>query len=192
MRKPVRQWQPSGTKRQSKSTLVMESATLPLAQFPEAYCQRGLACYETGELNRALTDFMRAIELKPEYAVAYNNRGMVYEKMGEHDKALISSRQGSWVTRRRSDKHCPPDQLTPPAPPRTIRATSGRAIRGAGERVRRYELDDKIGGDGGGGVAGGSGAGRETASGRRVQGACAEREAGHRLSNRITVIEEIQ
>jgi len=74
-------------------TLVMESGTLPLAQFPEAYCNRGRAFYETGDLDRALTDFMRAIELRPEYAEAYHNRGMVHRKMGQDAEAVADFRK---------------------------------------------------------------------------------------------------
>ena len=36
----------------------------------------------------ALEDYTKAIQLKPDYHEAYNNRGLLYEAMGQQDKAL--------------------------------------------------------------------------------------------------------
>ena len=36
----------------------------------------------------ALEDYTKAIQLKPDYSSAYNNRGNLYEAMGQQDKAL--------------------------------------------------------------------------------------------------------
>jgi len=40
------------------------------------------------DLEGALADCNRAIELKPDFAVAYNNRGMVKQVKGDLDGAL--------------------------------------------------------------------------------------------------------
>ena len=36
----------------------------------------------------ALEDYTKAIQLKPDYVDAYNNRGNLYKAMGQQDKAL--------------------------------------------------------------------------------------------------------
>jgi len=41
-----------------------------------------------GEYEQAIKDYDKAIELNPEYATAYNNRGNAYAKLGEYDKAI--------------------------------------------------------------------------------------------------------
>jgi Flp pilus assembly protein TadD len=38
--------------------------------------------------NEAINDFNKAIELKPDYAVAYNNRGMVYANERRREEAI--------------------------------------------------------------------------------------------------------
>jgi len=40
-----------------------------------------------GEDDRAIRDYNKAIELKPDCAEAYNNRGNAYEKKGEYERA---------------------------------------------------------------------------------------------------------
>ena len=41
-----------------------------------------------GDFDRAIADFNRAIELKPDYAEAYNNRGNAYSDKGDFDHAI--------------------------------------------------------------------------------------------------------
>ncbi|MEO0053832.1 MAG: tetratricopeptide repeat protein, partial [candidate division WOR-3 bacterium] len=40
------------------------------------------------ELDKAIQDFSKAIELKPDLAEPYINRGLAYAKKGELDKAI--------------------------------------------------------------------------------------------------------
>ena len=54
-----------------------------------AYNSRGLAYVGKGELNKAIADFTKAIELEPDYAAAaYSNRGGAYREKGEFDDAI--------------------------------------------------------------------------------------------------------
>lgn len=48
---------------------------------------RGNACAERDELDKAIADFTEAIRLSPEYAKAYYNRGVAYERKAEQPKA---------------------------------------------------------------------------------------------------------
>jgi tetratricopeptide (TPR) repeat protein len=41
-----------------------------------------------GQFQEALKDFTRAISLRPGMSIAYYNRGLVYQKMGEEGRAL--------------------------------------------------------------------------------------------------------
>jgi tetratricopeptide (TPR) repeat protein len=40
-------------------------------------------------LDKAATDYSKAIELEPNYALAYYNRGIVYYNMGQADLAIV-------------------------------------------------------------------------------------------------------
>ncbi len=53
------------------------------------YNNRGVAYKEKGELDRAIKDFDKAIELNPEFAEAFNNLGNVYDAKGDFDKAIV-------------------------------------------------------------------------------------------------------
>ena len=40
------------------------------------------------QYDKAITDYNKAIELDPKYAMAYNNRGFAYGKLQQHDRAI--------------------------------------------------------------------------------------------------------
>jgi tetratricopeptide (TPR) repeat protein len=52
------------------------------------YCNRGVARQNKGDLDGALADYSRAIELNPHDATAYNDRGVVKVAKGDLDGAL--------------------------------------------------------------------------------------------------------
>ncbi|MDE0017857.1 MAG: tetratricopeptide repeat protein [Candidatus Poribacteria bacterium] len=62
--------------------------TVPNPQDHVFYNNRGIDYGEKGEYDLAIEDFTKAIELKPDYAIAYNNRGAVYRSKGEYDKTI--------------------------------------------------------------------------------------------------------
>ena len=41
-----------------------------------------------GKHDQAIDDYSRALELKPDFSKAYNNRGLVYEKLDRREEAL--------------------------------------------------------------------------------------------------------
>ncbi|MGC8940987.1 MAG: tetratricopeptide repeat protein, partial [Candidatus Nanoarchaeia archaeon] len=49
---------------------------------------RGVAYADKGELDKAIQDFNKALELDPNFVEAYNNRGIAYAYKGEFDKAM--------------------------------------------------------------------------------------------------------
>ena len=52
-----------------------------------AYYDRGLAWYEKGKHDRAISDYDKAIELNPRYAKAYYNRGLAWFRKGSYDRS---------------------------------------------------------------------------------------------------------
>ncbi|HRT68111.1 MAG TPA: tetratricopeptide repeat protein, partial [Bacteroidota bacterium] len=48
------------------------------------YLDNGIAKYNEGDFNGALEQFSKAIEIDPEYADAYNNRGLVKDNIGDY------------------------------------------------------------------------------------------------------------
>ena len=53
-----------------------------------AYLNRGLAYEKTGQINKAIEDYDKAIAIDPLYFEAYNNRGVLYGQEGKFDKAI--------------------------------------------------------------------------------------------------------
>ena len=63
-----------------------------LRKYPDtalAYNNRGKAFIEQGNIQQAILDFNKAIELDPNYADAHNNRGVIYYATKEYDKAWL-------------------------------------------------------------------------------------------------------
>jgi tetratricopeptide (TPR) repeat protein len=52
-----------------------------------AYNGRGVTYYNKGDYERAIADYTHAIGLNPNYALAFKNRGLAYEKTGAKDKS---------------------------------------------------------------------------------------------------------
>ena len=79
----------------AESVQVMEKAVGLLAEEPavtgaaEAYFHLGwLHQVPLEDLNQAIADYDRAIELNPQDAIAYNNRGIAYADQGDYENAI--------------------------------------------------------------------------------------------------------
>ena len=51
------------------------------------YSNRGAAYYKKGDYTRAIVDYIKAIELKPNLADAHFLRGVAYYENGDYDRA---------------------------------------------------------------------------------------------------------
>jgi tetratricopeptide (TPR) repeat protein len=63
-----------------------------------AYVNRGLAYQQSGDLEKALADYDKAIELYPKFAFAYYSRGKVYEALGQVDMAVADYKKCAEVS----------------------------------------------------------------------------------------------
>jgi tetratricopeptide (TPR) repeat protein len=61
---------------------LIDDPGLPSAQKSFAYGMRALAYSLQGAFDKALSDYDKAIDLNPDFAVALNNRAWVYFKLG--------------------------------------------------------------------------------------------------------------
>ena len=55
---------------------------------PNAYYYRGLAYDDKDEINKAITDYSKVIELVSDFSIAYYRRGRAYSRKGEANQAI--------------------------------------------------------------------------------------------------------
>jgi tetratricopeptide (TPR) repeat protein len=53
------------------------------------YNNRGIAYQNKGNIDQAVLDYNKAIEINSNYALAYNNRGLAYQNKGNLDQAIL-------------------------------------------------------------------------------------------------------
>jgi len=75
--------------------LVLMAALLAACQSRTAevgtaqyYYEQGDEHFKAGNLDQAITDYNRALEINPRDAEAYNNRGIAYDDKSQHDQAI--------------------------------------------------------------------------------------------------------
>jgi tetratricopeptide (TPR) repeat protein len=56
------------------------------------YNNKGLAQYQQGQLKSAENDYLRAINLYPDYTAAHYNLGLLYEEIGDREQAEVEYR----------------------------------------------------------------------------------------------------
>jgi len=55
----------------------------------EKHHDRGIRLYSVGNIDGAIIEFTKAIELNPRFDRAYTNRGIMWQEKGEYDKSII-------------------------------------------------------------------------------------------------------
>ncbi len=62
--------------------------SLEMQESPSAYNNRGLICAWWNQYEKAIADYNRAIELKPDFSLYYTNRAVAYYRLKQYDKVL--------------------------------------------------------------------------------------------------------
>ena len=90
---------------------------LEIAPPPDAkaYRERGIFAYRSGDLDSAIADFDRAIQLDPKFTAAYIDRGIVLYRMRKFEKAFADIAQAKRVERTRTAKTGKKQRTTDPA-----------------------------------------------------------------------------
>ena len=65
-----------------------------------AYHNRGDAYGLKGDIDRAISDYTKAIELNPNYAPAYNSRARAYTRKGDYVRAVDDVTKAGELTRK--------------------------------------------------------------------------------------------
>lgn len=91
---------------------IAHKPSFSLELLAQIYRKRGFALRRLNELEQAIIDFDRAIELDPEYARAYASRGSAYRKlekyeqaMGDYNRALEINPNYAWAYYGRAEVH---------------------------------------------------------------------------------------
>jgi tetratricopeptide (TPR) repeat protein len=71
-----------------EASRIASNLALTYPDEPEAHFGSGLLFIAVGDIDAAMTNYTRAIELDPDYALAYNNRGDVHNRLGEYQQAI--------------------------------------------------------------------------------------------------------
>ncbi|MBD2576585.1 tetratricopeptide repeat protein [Oscillatoria sp. FACHB-1406] len=72
---------------------IDSQANPPPLEEPETAFNRGVERYEIEDFAGALSDWEKAIELRPSYYQAWNNRGLALKQLGRPEESLICYRQ---------------------------------------------------------------------------------------------------
>jgi curved DNA-binding protein CbpA len=91
-------------------------AFLPTTVDAKTYRERGMFAYRDGDLTGALADFNRAIEQDPRFAAAYIDRGIVFYRLRNFDRAFADMAQAKRLTKPERKKSVVARVPQPPAP----------------------------------------------------------------------------
>ncbi len=76
------------------------------AEDSRKHANRGLALYHRHELDRAIAEFRKAIELVPDNADPHNDLGVALDEKGENDAALAEFREALRLDPGHARAHC--------------------------------------------------------------------------------------
>src|SRR5947207_7996869 len=63
-------------------------------RFAPAYVERGLLVQELGNPDKALADYEAALQIDPQYGLAYYGRAWVKVNKGDYEGALLDAKKG--------------------------------------------------------------------------------------------------
>lgn len=86
-KRPKRQWQAISCGVSFGLLLGLIGFRLLLPQIAVLYNQRGLESYQKGQWTSAQSNYLRSLQLNPDYGAAHFHLGVLYEDLQEFDKA---------------------------------------------------------------------------------------------------------
>ena len=103
------------------------------AKDATAYYKRGVAYQFKGDVDRAIADYSKSIELRPSYARAYESRGSAYANKGVYTNAVADVTRASELA---AQKKAPTPKIaaTPPPPNGKMAAKPAGAIKKSVEK----------------------------------------------------------
>jgi tetratricopeptide (TPR) repeat protein len=84
------------------STIIQRDAKDAMAHY-----KRGVAYQFKGDVDRAIADYNKAIELRPGYARAYESRGSAYASKGVYTNAVADVTKASELAARKTNDDRP-------------------------------------------------------------------------------------
>jgi tetratricopeptide (TPR) repeat protein len=84
------------------STIIQRDAKDAMAHY-----KRGVAYQFKGDVDRAIADYNKAIELRPGYARAYESRGSAYASKGVYTNAVADVTKASELAARKTSDDRP-------------------------------------------------------------------------------------
>jgi len=140
------------TNRRDQAMLVLTKATVANSKNPVAWNWLGMMQREGGSVTAAERSYLKALEVKPDYALAHLNLGILYDSyMGRPADALMHYRQyqqaagrddlriAAWIAEIESKQPVSKPQLAAPAPqaPQPTRAGPKEEPKGSLLPVRK-------------------------------------------------------
>jgi tetratricopeptide (TPR) repeat protein len=98
-----------------------------------AYYKRGVAYQFKGDVDRAIADYSKAIELRPGYARAYESRGSAYANKGVYTNAVAGVTRASELAAQKKTP-TPKIAATPPPPNGEMAAKPAGTIKKSVEK----------------------------------------------------------
>ena len=101
------------------SNTTTASVGPPLEIMPadaKVFRERGISAYRSGDLDSAVTEFDRAIQLDPKFSAAYIDRGIVLYRQQKFDRAFADIAQAKRIEKaNRAKAAMQPSSMQPPS-----------------------------------------------------------------------------
>ena len=79
----------------------IEAGTATPEGLSDAYLNRGIVQYYAGEVDKAIADMSKAIELNPKQVNAYRGRAMLYREQKKNDLADADEKRAEEISKGR-------------------------------------------------------------------------------------------